>query len=229
MLEFRKLENIIKYTFKKKELGLLAITHSSFANEVKSSNEKSNERLEFLGDSILSLIIAEKLFDENPHLPEGELTKIRSLVVCETTLAECSNQLGLGEYLLLGKGEILSGGRQRISILSDAFEALIAAIYLDGGYNEAKRFVVENLTTYVEFAVKGKLNLDYKTQLQELIQKRVDIQIEYKIVKEVGPDHSKEFTAEVLINQDVYGEGTGKSKKEAEQLAAKIAIQKLKI
>ncbi len=214
-----KLEKNIGYEFKNKELLKLALTHSSYANE--RAGFKDNERLEFLGDSVLGFITAEYLFSTLESRPEGELTKLRANAVCEKSLAAFANEIDLGEYILLGKGENMTGGRERPSILSDAFESVIAAIYLDGGMEEAKKFVlrfVSRSTTDTRRAT------DYKTLLQEVIQKNPDEHLTYQLVAESGPDHNKEFTVEVYLNSNCIGQGTGPSKKKAEQSAAKEAL-----
>lgn len=214
------LEKKIGYKFKNKELLELALTHSSYANEKQGRGD--NERLEFLGDSVLGFVTAEYLFSTLGDRPEGELTKLRANAVCEKSLAEFANQISLGEHLLLGKGELMTGGRERPSILSDAFESVIAAIYLDGGMEEAKKFVlrfVSESTTDIAVAT------DYKTLLQEVIQKNPDEHLTYRLVAESGPDHNKEFTIEVYLNSNCIGTGKGHSKKKAEQAAAKEALE----
>lgn len=221
----KELEKKIKYNFKNSQLLKRALTHSSFANENHSSGITSNERLEFLGDSVLNFITAEYLFEKYRKYPEGELTKLRSALVCEKALNEFAQDISLGNYLILGKGEEHSGARKRASTLSDAFEAIIAAIYIDGGLESAKRFVLPFIKSYAPAAEKGKTFKDYKTILQEIAQKNPDERLEYVIVDEKGPDHNKEFCAEVHLNSNVIGKGSGKSKKEAEQEAAKVALE----
>lgn len=214
------LEKKIGYKFKNRELLNLALSHSSYANE--KQGRQNNERLEFLGDSVLGFVTAEYLFSALGDRPEGELTKLRANAVCEKSLAVYANEISLGEYLLLGKGEIMTGGRERPSILSDAFESVIAAIYLDGGMAEAKKFVlrfVSKSTTDTAAAT------DYKTLLQEVIQKNPDEHLTYRLVAESGPDHDKEFTVEVYLNSNCVGTGKGHSKKKAEQAAAKEALE----
>lgn len=214
-----KLEQNIGYIFKDKELLQLAVTHSSYANE--KGNHNNNERLEFLGDSVLGFITAEYLFSTRKDLPEGQLTKLRANAVCEKSLAVFANEIGLGNYLLLGKGEVMTGGRERPSILSDAFESVIAAIYLDGGMEEAKKFVLR-FVSKSETDVKAVT--DYKTLLQEVIQKNPDEHLNYVLAAESGPDHDKTFTVEVYLNSNLIGTGMGHSKKKAEQAAAKEAL-----
>ena len=222
MKKLEKLQQSVGYKFKDERLIQRALTHTSYANECNEGHNKSNERLEFLGDSVLGIITAEHFYLNFKDLPEGELTKLRAATVCENSLSSFARQLGLGEYLLLGKGEMCTGGSDRPSILADAFEALIAAIYLDGGIEEAKKFVLK----YVDKAVEEHRGFkDYKTVLQEVIQKNPGEVIEYVLVKESGPDHNKRFEVEVHLNSNVIGKGVGTSKKKAEQLAAKEALE----
>lgn len=216
-------ENIIEYNFKNKEYILEALTHSSYSNENKDYD--FNERLEFLGDSVLSIVVSEYLFKKETNLPEGELTKLRANIVCEESLSEVANEINLGEHMLLGKGEEATGGRQRISILADAFEAVIAAIYLDGGLESARSFVLKYMENIIIDSRKGKIFRDYKTHLQEVLQGQGENNIWYKLVEEKGPDHNKRFIMQVGVNETVLGIGEGKSKKEAEQLAARVAIK----
>lgn len=214
MVEFEK---NIHYTFNDKELLRTALTHSSYANE-KKGKIQFNERLEFLGDAVLQLITSEKLFKENPNMPEGKMSKQRAALVCEDALAGYAHEINLGDYLNLGKGEETTGGRKRPSILSDAFEAVIGAIFLDGGMEPAKKFVLH-------FVDAAHLSLqDYKTLLQEIIQQNPGEKLSYVVTEESGPDHDKQFTMEVHLNSNVIGKGTGKSKKHAEQAAAKEAL-----
>ncbi len=217
-----ELENRIHYTFKNKKLLHDALSHSSYANEGKRT--RSNERLEFLGDSVLSIIVAKHLFTHYTHLPEGELTKLRASLVCEKSLHEFACDFGLGEFLLLGKGEELTGGRERPSIIADAFEALLAAIYLDGGMEQARKFVLQFIPEHLNPKQAKGLN-DYKTTLQEIIQQNKEEKIEYVPIEETGPDHDKTFVVEVHLNSNVIGTGRGKSKKQAEQFAAKEALE----
>ena len=222
MKKLEKLQQSVGYKFKDERLLQRALTHTSYANECNEGHNKSNERLEFLGDSVLGIITAEHFYLNFKDLPEGELTKLRAATVCENSLSSFARQLGLGEYPLLGKGEMCTGGSDRPSILADAFEALIAAIYLDGGIEEAKKFVLK----YVDKAVEEHRGFkDYKTVLQEVIQKNPGEVIEYVLVKESGPDHNKRFEVEVHLNSNVIGKGVGTSKKKAEQLAAKEALE----
>ena len=220
-----KFEQIIDYKFKNKEYILEALTHSSYSNENKKYN--FNERLEFLGDSVLSIVVSDYLFKNEKELPEGELTKLRASIVCEESLSEVANKINLGEYMLLGKGEEATGGRERISILADAFEAVIAAIYLDGSIEDAKNFILTNMEYIILDARRGKIFRDYKTHLQEILQGKGENNIWYNLVDEKGPDHNKRFVMEVGINEEVLGVGEGKSKKEAEQFAARVALDKI--
>ena len=222
----KDLEAALGYKFQDITLLQNALTHSSYANERWHNSLLSNERLEFLGDSILGMVVAEYLYTHFPDRPEGELTRMRADMVCETSLAAIALQLGLGEHLLLGHGEERFGGRTRASILADAVESVIAASYLDGGMDAAKgiitRFVLCNVP------VSKLQNTDYKTALQELIQQKKNQVLCYRLVGESGPDHDKVFTAQVLLNDQVVGEGSGSSKKRAEQDAARAALEKLK-
>lgn len=214
-------EERIKYRFKDKSLLLEALTHSSYANETRNGL-RCNERMEFLGDAVLSIVTAELLYGKFPDMPEGELSKLRSSLVCTAELSQFAKDISLGDYLLLGKGEMNTGGNERPSILENAFEALIAAIYLDGGMECAKSHILRFLNSALE---NHKINFkDYKTQLQEIIQQNPDETLNYVIVGESGPDHDKRFDVEVHLNSNVIGRGTGKSKKQAEQEAAKEAL-----
>lgn len=223
--ELNAFENIINYKFNNVETLEKSLTHSSYSNEDKSYSKTNNERLEFLGDAVLSISVSRFIFDQYPDYPEGDLTKLRSQVVCEDTLSLVAANLHIGRFLLLGKGEEASGGRERKSILADAVEAIIAAIYFDGGYKKAEEFVLTNLTKYIQLAVKGKIVSDFKSYLQEYYQsKSQSCKIRYVVTKEEGPDHEKMFHVNVLVNKTIVGKGTGKSKKLAEQDAAKNAL-----
>lgn len=217
-----ELEKTIGYSFKEPLYLTVALTHSSYANECKHSFA-NNERQEFLGDAVLSVIVADYIF-RHLKVPEGELTKIRASLVCESALAVFANKISLGKHLMLGRGEEHNGGRVRPSILADAFEALIAAIYLDGGMEAARDFVLPFITQTVEHAAGTDLH-DYKTQLQEVIQKNPEERISYVLVDEKGPDHDKCFSVEVHLNSNVIGKGDGRSKKAAEQQAACEALK----
>ncbi len=218
------LQNLIGYQFKNPALLNEALTHSSYANEHKSQHIKYNERLEFLGDSVLSIVVSDYIYKNCPELPEGELTKLRASLVCEKSLYEFAKKIDLGKYLILSKGERNNGGADRPSILSDAFEALIAAIYIDGGFAPASKHILNFVIPAIKNSKKKKIN-DYKTTLQEIIQKNPGEKLEYVLVKESGPDHNKHFVVEVHLNSNVIGKGGGRSKKEAEQQAAREALE----
>lgn len=218
------LQNKIGYQFKNPALLNEALTHSSYANEHKSQHIKYNERLEFLGDSVLSIVVSDYIYKNCPELPEGELTKLRASLVCEKSLYEFAKKIDLGKYLILSKGERHNGGADRPSILSDAFEALIAAIYIDGGLAPASKYILNFVIPAIKNSKKKKIN-DYKTTLQEIIQKNPGEKLEYVLVKESGPDHNKHFVVEVHLNSNVIGKGGGRSKKEAEQQAAREALE----
>lgn len=218
-------EDKIGYKFNDKQILEKALTHSSYSNENKTLNRSNNERLEFLGDAVLSIAVSKFIFDKYKDYPEGDLTKLRSQVVCEDTLSLVAINLEIGKFLILGKGEEASGGRERKSILADAVEAIIAAIYIDGGYDEAEKFVLGNLIYFIKSAVQGTIVSDYKSYLQEYYQsKNPNCKIRYVVTKEEGPDHEKMFHVNVLLNKNVVGKGSGKSKKIAEQDAAKYAL-----
>ena len=217
------LQKRIGYTFKNTDLLTEALTHSSYANE-KRKGRNSNERLEFLGDSVLSIVVSQYLFEHFTHLPEGELTKIRASLVCEKSLYEFTKQIDLGEHILLGKGEENTGGRERVSILADAFEAVIAAVFLDGGLEAAKRHILKFIPKDIDDRKPVSFS-DHKTILQEIIQKNPEEKVEYKLVGQSGPDHNKAFKVQVRLNSNVIGTGIGRSKKEAEQMAAKEALE----
>ncbi|MCI7767371.1 MAG: ribonuclease III [Oscillospiraceae bacterium] len=216
-------EEKIGYCFNNKNLLHEALSHSSYANECKKGRN-SNERLEFLGDSVLSIVISEHLFKHFKHLPEGELTKIRASLVCEKALFEFSKQISLGEFILLGKGEENTGGRNRPSIVSDAFEAVIAAVFLDGGMEAAREYVLGFIPKDLDRSSVKKLQ-DYKTILQEIIQRNPEEKVEYVLRSQSGPDHDRHFVVEVCLNTNVIGHGEGHSKKQAEQQAAKEALR----
>ena len=203
----------------------VAFTHTSYANEHKKLGLHHNQRLEFLGDAVLDLIIGEYLFHNYQDMTEGDLTKIKAATVCEPSLASVSRQLDLGRYLLMGHGETMSGGQNRESILADTFECLVGTLYLAASYEEAKKFVLHYLMDNLKQAPLGKRGNDYKTMLQEFVQEDGDCHIEYNLVSESGPDHAKTFTMEVVIEGKVYAKGTGKSKKIAEQAAAKATLE----
>ena len=220
-----ELEQAIGYRFKNITLLQNALAHSSYANERWHDGLKSNERLEFLGDSILGMVVADYLYKNFPDRPEGELTRMRADMVCEQSLARIADQIGLGQHMLLGHGEEQGGGRLRGSILADAVESVIAASYLDGGMEAARRFIEHFVLCNVP--VSRLRNADYKTQLQELVQQKKNQVLVYTLTGESGPDHDKHFTVEVSVNGTVVGTGDGTSKKRAEQEAARQAIEKL--
>ena len=222
----KDLEAALGYKFHNISLLQNALTHSSYANERWHNSLLSNERLEFLGDSILGMVVAEYLYANFPDRPEGELTRMRADMVCETSLAVIANRLDLGKHLLLGHGEERFGGRTRASILADAVESVIAAAFLDGGMEAAKGIITRFVLCDVP--VSKLHNTDYKTALQELVQQKKNQTLSYRLVGESGPDHDKVFTAQVLLNDQVVGEGTGSSKKRAEQDAARVALDQLK-
>ena len=221
----KDLETAIGYRFHNIQLLQHALPHSSYANERWHNSLLSNERLEFLGDSVLGMLVAEYLYRSFPDRPEGELTRIRADMVCEKTLAAAANRIGLGSHLLLGHGEEQGGGRSRESILADAMESVIAASFLDGGLEAALKIVQQFIL--VEVPVTRLHNADYKTQLQELVQQKKNQVLSYALVGQSGPDHDKQFEVEVSLNGTVVGRGTGRSKKRAEQDAARTAIEKL--
>lgn len=223
----KDLEAAIGYRFQNITLLQNALTHSSYANERWHNSLLSNERLEFLGDSILGMVVAEHLYKQFPDRPEGELTKMRADMVCETSLAQIAVRLDLGKHLLLGHGEERFGGRTRPSILADAVESVIAACFLDGGMAAAESFI--NRFVLCDVPVSKLHNTDYKTALQELIQQKKNQVLCYRLVGESGPDHDKTFTAQVLLNDAVIGEGSGSSKKRAEQDAARAALEKIEM
>ena len=217
-----ELEDSLGYKFKQKKYLCVALTHSSYANE-SNGRMKSYERLEFLGDAVLSIITSDYIFKHCPQLPEGELTKLRAALVCEKTLCRFSRHLNIGQYIQLSRGERHSGGENRPSILADVFEAIIAAIYLDGGIEEARKFVLKFIIPEISNP-KVESFRDYKTDLQEIVQKNPEESVEYILINQSGPDHNKRFTVEVRVNDNAIGKGSGKSKKEAEQQAAREAL-----
>lgn len=221
----REFEKKIGYQFQDQKLLTQALTHSSYANERHIGKHADNERLEFLGDAVLEIVSSEFLFHKYPNHPEGELTRLRASMVCEPTLAFCTRELELGKYLLLGKGEEQTGGRERKSILSDALEAVIGAIYLDGGFANAKEFVHQFVLNDLEHK---QLFYDSKTILQELVQGNFSQELHYHLLNEEGPDHDKKFVVEARIGKDVYGQGVGRTKKGAEQEAAYHTLLLLK-
>ncbi len=219
-----ELEEKLGYRFRDRGLLEHAMTHSSYANEHRGAGLTSNERLEFLGDSVLGVVVADYLFRKHPDMPEGELTRTRAALVCEGSLHEVARSLGLGRYLRLGRGEDAGGGRSRPSILADATEAMLAAVYLDGGMG-AVRPIIRALILDKE--QEKAADRDYKTALQELVQRRPGAAVSYRLVRESGPDHCRSFEMEASVDGEVIGTGAGRTKKEAEQMAAKAALERL--
>ena len=220
-----RLEENLGYTFSNKELLKKALTHTSYAYE---NNVESNEKLEFLGDSILEFVSSTYLFKNYFHLKEGEMTKVRATVVCEKSLYKVAKMHNFSDFLYLGKSERQSGGEDRPAILADSVEAVIAAMYLDGGIEVAEKFIIENLKDEIEIASKNVGQKDYKTVLQEKLQEHGEVEIKYTILREIGPDHDKTFEAQVECNNKKLATGTGKPKKQAEMEAARKALENLK-
>ncbi len=224
----KELENRLGYTFKDRSLLTHALTHSSYSNEEKAKGHRtsSNERMEFLGDAVLSIIVSKYLFDSLPDAHEGDLSKIRSAVVCEKALASYANSIELGKYLLLGHGEEINNGRERPSILSDAYEALLAAIYIDSGIEAVRDFLMPSASHLIDKTIREHSATDYKTKLQQIVQQKPGENLVYVIISESGPPHQKNFVAEARLNDsNVLGSGSGSSKREAEQNAAKDALK----
>ena len=219
----QKLEDSIGYTFKNKSLLENALTHTSYANEHKIS---SNEKLEFLGDSILEFISSKYIYNNYPKLKEGEMTKVRAEVVCEDSLYVVAKKHNFSDFLFVGKSEQLHQGNRKVAIMADSVEAIIAAMYFDGGLNEAEKFIVNNLKDEIEIATKNVGIKDHKTILQEKLQEHGNVSIKYEIISESGPDHNKTFVAQVKLDGKVLANGTGKTKKQAEQEAARKALEK---
>jgi len=227
--DLSKFEETIKYSYNNIELLKRAFTHSSYANEKHIEKYDNNERLEFLGDAVLELIISDYIYNSFPRMPEGELTKLRAGTVCESSLANRARQIKLGEFLMLGKGEETTGGRERDSILADAFEAVIGSIYLDGGITSARKYILSQLEPTINKTNISLSIIDCKTRLQEEIQKTSKEPLQYEIINESGPDHNKMFTSAVKHIGNTLGSGSGKSKKEAEQAAAANALKEMNI
>ena len=226
-IDHRELEELIGYTFKNSVLIERALTHTSRANELMKSHLESNERLEFLGDAVLEEIVSSCLYFGLPEKEEGALTKIRASLVCERSLASAARKIGLERFIRLGKGEELSGGRQRDSIVSDCLEAVFGAVFLDGGRDAARSVIEKILSGNAHLAALGRLSTDAKTELQELVQKNGPVSIEYRILSESGPDHAKQFEAAVFVNGEELGTGFGRSKQSAHAAAAEAALKKL--
>ncbi len=227
--ELLQLEKKINYSFKNKNLLIRALTHSSFANEANAQHDfqakiRSYERLEFFGDSILSFVVSEYICENFPDCPEGELTKLRAAVVCEDSLYEIAKKLNLGKFILLGKGEEYTGGRERKSVLADVVEAIIAAMFRDSGMQFCAEFIMNNLRDKISAIMNTEKVEDYKSQLQHLVQQAPGELLEYELVDEIGPDHDKTFVMVAKLNRNIIGKGTGRTKREAEQQAAKEAL-----
>ena len=225
--DLTRLEKALGHSFKKKSLLKEAVTHKSYAHEKQNKHVLFNERMEFLGDAVLELIISEHLYASNIEFTEADLSKIKAYAVQESTLAGIAEKLDIGRHLLLGKGEELTGGREKPSLLANAFEAVLAAIYLDGGYERSKTFVLDHLKVKMEDLTKNNLIFDFKTKLQEVVQAEFGILPTYVTHKEEGPEHSKTFEVKVFINDDFLGEGSGKTKKAAAQKAAEEALKRI--
>ena len=223
MTELDRFQDIIGYKFKDVNYLIQALSHSSYANE-KKKTRTSNERLEFLGDSVLSIVVSKYLFENFTHIAEGELTKLRASLVCEKSLHIFAQKIKLGEFIMLGKGEEITGGRERPSILADAFEAVIAAVFLDGGFEPVTKYILGFMPEDVENQKKAVFS-DFKTILQEIVQQNPEEKVEYVLAAEEGPDHNKSFVVEVYLNSNVIGKGKGQKQKKAEQMAAKEALE----
>ena len=221
------LEKKLGHAFRDRALLATALTHSSYANENRGRGE-CNERLEFLGDSVLGMVVADALYRRFPELPEGRMTRLRAQLVCEESLHRVASELGLGEYVRLGRGEEHTGGRRRTSILADAVEAVIAAMYLDGGLGTAEAFIERQILSALDGAGPVMRVEDCKTELQELVQKKSGQSLSYELLGESGPDHDKTFTSQVCLNGRPIGSGSGRTKKEAEQAAARAALEELR-
>ena len=229
-LQLREFCKLLGVEMQDLELLDMALTHSSYAHEApRKTKVRFNERIEFLGDSVLSIIVSTYMYNNFPKLAEGKLTKLRAHLVCEASLYEYAKKIRLGEYLLLGHGEELNGGRERPSILADAFEAVLGAIYLDQGMEVARSYLLGLMEKEMDFICTHGINSDYKTYLQEFLQKDGDVNLVYQVIATSGPEHNKRFKTEVLLNGKAIGEGNGRTKKDAEQQAAKDAIEKLHI
>lgn len=225
--DLKEFEGIIDIKFNNRDLLDSALTHSSYANQFSLGYNRHNERLEFLGDSVLSIIVSEHLYKKYRNKHEGKLTRIRAAVVCEQSLADMARRLKINEFIRIGKGEEMTGGRNKDSLIADACEAVIAAIYLDRGYEKARDFVLKYLVNKIDLYVSGHNFNDYKSKLQEYVQRTLLVAIKYVVSKDWGPDHDKTFEIELYLDNKCYGRGIGKSKKEAEQAAAKEALKSL--
>ncbi|MFS0672404.1 ribonuclease III [Ornithinibacillus sp. 179-J 7C1 HS] len=225
-MDRKKIEQLLNIEFRNIEVIKQAFTHSSYVNEHRDILTSDNERLEFLGDAVLELGVSQYLYRKFPNMPEGEMTKLRAAIVCEPSLEAFARSLNLGEHILLGKGEEMTGGRNRPALLADVFEAFLGALYLDQGFDIALNFLEKHVFPKIDTGAFSH-GMDYKSKLQEIVQQDKNQTIEYQIVDERGPSHNKEFVAELLINEKVLGSGIGRTKKEAEQRAAKDALDKL--
>lgn len=226
--EIRGFQEKTGYSFNNEQLLIRALTHTSYANEIGRSKNESNERLEFLGDAVLELIISEHIYKTHPDMSEGEMTKLRASVVCEENLSHHARLLHFGDYMLLGKGERATGGAERNSLLADAFEAVLGAVFLDGGIEQARQYALSSLAGDIaENGQTGGKKVDYKTDLQEIMQRSSKEQLIYSVLSETGPDHDKEFVSSVSHSGSVIGTGSGRTKKESEQNAAKMALEAL--
>ncbi|MDP3386254.1 MAG: ribonuclease III [Eubacteriales bacterium] len=226
-IDINQFENVLGYEFMNKDLLKEALTHSSFSNE-NGQQIRNNERMEFLGDAVLEIMVSHYLFTRFDGYPEGKLTRLRSKVVCEDVLYEISMQYKLGDFLVLGKGEEYTGGRNRKSILADSLEALIASVYLDGGFENVKALFLPKFIEFIERAATGKISLDFKTRFQEVIQRdHPNSRIRYQVYREEGPDHDKTFYVKLFLDHNMAGNGEGKSKKSAEQEAAREGLVKM--
>ncbi len=223
----KALEKLLGFRFRNRELLKQALTHKSFANEKRMAATAHNERLEFLGDAVLELVVSHVLMTSYPEAPEGELSKLRAAMVNEKTLASMAKSVGIGENLYLGKGEEIGQGREKPSLLSDAYEAVLGALYVDRGFPKTFKLLKKQVNTLLEMVTLGGFYTDYKTQLQERAQNLFKSVPRYRMVDQSGPDHDKTFRVEIMINKEIYGLGEGKSKKDAEQNAAKIALEEL--
>ncbi|CAM3753578.1 ribonuclease III [Alkalicoccus chagannorensis] len=224
--KYKQFLESVGVSYNKEDVYIQAFTHSSYVNEHRIRPHDDNERLEFLGDAVLELAISQYLYKLFDHMSEGEMTKLRAAIVCEPSLATNAEELHFGEYVLLGKGEEMTGGRERPALLADVFEAFIGAVYLDAGMEEVYRFLERYVYPKIHDGAFSHM-MDFKSQLQELIQRESQGQVQYHIVQEKGPAHSREFVSEVSLDDEPLGKGTGKSKKEAEQMAAQKALEKL--
>lgn len=224
-IDLSELEKLADYSFKNKDLLVNAMSHSSYINEIRIETREDNQRLEFLGDAVLELVVTDHIYQNHPDYDEGKMTKLRASMVCENALFNCANRFRLGDFILLGKGEKNTGGNKRPSVVSDAFESLIAAIYLDSGFTAAKDFIYKHLIdNFSDYDDMG----EYKTDLQEYIQSIHAGNLSYRLVDESGPDHERVFVYDVMLGNEVLATGTGRNKKKAQQQAAKKALEKLK-